>query len=327
MKRRIQAFYLLLSTIFFIQTTKPFNSYCINNIERDINVSKYILNHFSSNDFVVEYVSECVDLVGSIPIDIQIIINSIKRPKRFKRVGASLPKGILMIGAPGVGKTTLARYIAKETECPIIISSAALFIEVYVGTGPAAVRDLFQTARNYLEIQETYSDKEEVKPVIIFIDEIDSIGMSRSNLTNGACNERRNTLNQLFTEMEGIRKCDNIIVIAATNENEKYFDPALLSRFTYIAHIPTPNQSDRRAILHYYSANRKFDRGVTLEYLAADEYTIGYSGRDLRKLVEHIACIAANDMSIPDDKVVITQNHVKQGYEEYHQRKVLEGNL
>lgn len=338
------------------------------------------INPFFGNDnqFTVEFITQTVDLVGSVPSDIKIVINTILNPERFRRVGAPLPKGILMIGAPGVGKTTIARYIAKETGCPIVISSAAQFINMFVGTGPAAIRSLFETARNHLQREMMFADnydyddcccdcgpcgpccnpcgnpwccddtcddfddyayesvnvksgdrvecplqqreKKSPKPVIIFIDEIDSIGATRGTFV-GAGMEERNTLNQLFTEMEGIRGCDNIIVIAASNEDEGFFDPALRSRFTYIAHVPLPGECDRFEILHYYAGNGMFAPGTSLDYLSVDAYTRGYAGRDLKKLVENIARIAANDMSFANDEVVITVNHIRQGYSEFNERK------
>jgi len=262
-----------------------------------------------------------------------------------------LPKGILMLGAPGTGKTTMARLIAKKTESPIIFSSAAQFINVYSGTGPAAIRQLFNAAKNYLKDQEvklrlqweteqkknsklslclfprtpTPDFKVGIKPVIIFIDEVDSIACNRSGLkTGGADQELRNTLNELFQQMEGAKSNSNIVIIAATNENEGFLDPAFRSRFSYIAHVPLPQASDRLEILRYYGMNCAFVAGVTLDGLAPDEFTNGYSGRDLKKLVEQIARVAAGDKRLKDEEVAIDFDHIITGYKQFAERKCLE---
>lgn len=303
------------------------------------------------NPFNVETITDEVAIVGKVPSDVNMVIDAILHPIRYKRAGAPLPKGILMLGAPGTGKTTMARLIAKKTESPIIFTSAAQFINTFVGTGPAAVRQLFEAAKGNLKDQEskqrsqfeydwwTEQQKKDpkqaqkpmpefkavIKPVIIFIDEVDSIACNRSSLqAGGGDQELRNTLNELFQQMEGAKSNDNIVVIAATNEDEGFLDPAFRSRFTYIAHVPLPLYADRQAILRYYSVNCIFAAGVTLDYLAADQYTEGYAGRDLKKLVEHIASVAANDKSFKDDEVAIHNDHVVLGYEQFAERKRLE---
>lgn len=311
-----------------------------------------IANFFQPpNPFSTEIITDEVAIVGKVPSDVNTVIDAILHPIRYKRAGAPLPKGILMLGAPGTGKTTMARLIAKKTESPIIFSSAAQFINTFVGTGPAAVRQLFEAAKNNLQEQESKQRRDfeykwweqqqnkdpkqqqqpmpeikiEIKPVIIFIDEIDSIACNRANLqAGGGDQELRNTLNELFQQMEGAKSNDNIIVIAATNEDEGFLDPAFRSRFTYIAHVSLPQCSDRLAILRYYSVNCIFAAGASLDCLAADEYTEGYSGRDLKKLVEHIARVAAGDSRLKDDEVAIENDHVQQGYEEFAERKRLE---
>jgi cell division protease FtsH len=200
----------------------------------------------------------------------------LKEPQRFKKLGARVPRGILLVGPPGTGKTLLARAVAGEAEVPFFALTGSSFVELFVGVGAARVRDLFGAARK-------------AAPAINFIDEIDAIGQRRGGVFGN--DEREQTLNQLLAEMDGFDPSAGIVVIAATNRPET-LDPALLrpGRFDRQVEIPLPNARERAAILAVHSTDKHLGADVDLEAVA--RATPGFSGADLANLVNEAAIVA-----------------------------------
>lgn len=213
--------------------------------------------------------------------ELEETVEFMKDPSRFSRLGAKIPKGILLIGPPGTGKTLLARATAGEAGVPFFSISASEFIEMFVGVGASRVRDLFKRARD-------------MKPSIIFIDEIDSIGRTRGTGLGGGHDEREQTLNQLLSEMDGFEPHEEIIVISATNRPD-VLDPALLrpGRFDRHIIIDRPGRKDRLAILTVHLRNKKVASEVNLDDIAKG--TPGMTGADLENLVNEAALQAARD--------------------------------
>lgn len=212
--------------------------------------------------------------------DLREIIEYLRDPERFRRVGARIPRGVLLVGPPGTGKTLLARAVAGEARVPFFSVSATEFVEMFVGVGAARIRDLFQRAK-------------QLAPCIIFVDEIDSIGRQRSGPVALAANdEREQTLNQLLVEMDGFEPNQNVIVLAATNRPE-ILDPALLrpGRFDRRVEVGLPDREGRLAILRLHAAKVSMDPGVDLEAMA--RRTPGFSGADLANLINEAALAAA----------------------------------
>lgn len=207
------------------------------------------------------------------------IVDFLKDPQKYTRLGAYAPKGVLLIGAPGTGKTLLARAIAGEAGVPFFSMSASEFIEMIVGVGAARVRDLFRQAR-------------EQAPAIIFIDEIDSIGRSRGQYAFGGAAEQEQTLNQILSEMDGFSSKEGIIVLAATNQPD-VLDKALLrpGRFDRRIIVNLPDKKGREAILQVHTRAVPLDSAVVLAEIAA--ITPGFSGADLKNLVNEAALLAA----------------------------------
>ncbi len=205
------------------------------------------------------------------------IVDFLKEPKRFHEMGAKIPKGILLYGKPGTGKTLIAKAIAGEAGVPFISMSGSEFIEMFAGLGASRVRKLFEKARK-------------ISPCIVFIDEIDAIG-SRRNSNSGAESENNQTLNQLLVEMDGFEKNDTIIVLAATNRPEM-LDKALLrpGRFDRQITIAPPDVRGREEILKIHSKEKKFADNVTLKSIAED--TAGYTGAELANILNEAAIIA-----------------------------------
>ncbi|MEZ5510149.1 MAG: ATP-dependent zinc metalloprotease FtsH [Gammaproteobacteria bacterium] len=213
--------------------------------------------------------------------DLREVIEYLKNPDKFRKLGAKLPKGILMMGPPGTGKTLLAKATAAEAGVPFFSISGSEFVEMFVGVGAGRVRSMFQQAR-------------ERAPALIFIDEIDSVGRVRGTGVGGGNDEREQTLNQILAEMDGFEPTEPIIVLAATNRPD-VLDPALLrpGRFDRKITLELPQKKARLQILQVHSRNKPLATSVDLEQLAGR--TIGFSGADLENLVNEAALHAANE--------------------------------
>ena len=211
--------------------------------------------------------------------DLEEVVDFLKHPKKYESLGAKIPKGVLLIGNPGTGKTMLARAVAGEANVPFFSISGSEFVEMFVGVGASRVRDLFQKAKKNA-------------PSIIFIDEIDAVGRKRGSGMGGGHDEREQTLNQILVEMDGFETGTNVIVLAATNRAD-VLDPALLrpGRFDRRTTISLPERKDREAILKVHFKNKPADDTVNLDKLAAK--TAGSSGADLANIANEAAIIAA----------------------------------
>jgi len=221
--------------------------------------------------------------IDEVKEEVQEIVDYLRDPQKYTRIGAQIPKGVLLVGPPGTGKTLLARAIAGEADVPFFSISGSDFVEMFVGVGAARVRDLFRRA------------KEEAKGkrgVIIFIDEIDAVGRKRGAGIGGGHDEREQTLNQLLSEMDGFEKNEHVIILAATNRPD-ILDPALLrpGRFDRKITVPPPDSKGREAILKVHVRNKKLAPDVDLRVLA--RRTPGFVGADLENLCNEAALLAA----------------------------------
>ncbi len=207
------------------------------------------------------------------------IVDFLKNPQKFIQMGARIPRGVLMMGAPGTGKTMLARAVAGEAHVPFFHISGSEFVEMFVGVGAGRVRDLFGTAKK-------------TSPSIIFIDELDAIGRQRGTGLGGGHDEREQTLNQILVEMDGFERNTNVIVIAATNRPD-VLDPALLrpGRFDRRVTLDLPDINDREAILKIHCKGKPLTQDINLREIA--ERTPGFSGADLANIVNEAAIFAA----------------------------------
>lgn len=213
--------------------------------------------------------------------DLKEVVDFLKYPKKYRQLGAKIPKGVLLVGAPGTGKTMLAKAVAGEANVPFFTISGSEFVEMFVGVGASRVRDLFAQAKKNA-------------PAIIFIDEIDAVGRRRGSGMGGGHDEREQTLNQILVEMDGFEAGTNVIVLAATNRAD-VLDPALLrpGRFDRRANITLPEREDRLAILKVHFAKKPAEDDVDLDALAAK--TAGSSGADLANIANEAAIIAARN--------------------------------
>ena len=222
--------------------------------------------------------------------ELQEVIEYLRDPERFARLGANVPKGVLLLGPPGTGKTLLARAAAGEADVPFFSISGSDFVEMFVGVGAARVRDLFEQARK-------------MQPSIVFIDELDAVGRQRGAGLGGGHDEREQTLNQMLVEMDGFDASTGIILIAATNRPD-ILDPALLRPGRFDRHIVVdkPDWKGRQAILEVHSKNKKLEADVNLDIIA--RRTTGFVGADLANLVNEAALLAARNgrkaLSMPD---------------------------
>ena len=223
--------------------------------------------------------------------DLQEVVDFLKHPKKYKDLGAKIPKGVLLVGNPGTGKTMLARAVAGEAGVPFFSISGSEFVEMFVGVGASRVRDLFSKAKKNA-------------PCIIFIDEIDAVGRKRGSGMGGGHDEREQTLNQILVEMDGFDGETNVIVLAATNRAD-VLDPALLrpGRFDRRVNITLPERKDREAILKVHFKKKPTDETVDLDKLAVK--TAGSSGADLANMANEAAIIAArrNKKKISNDEL------------------------
>lgn len=232
---------------------------------------------------------ESVAGAGEAKEELKDVVDFLRDPSRFTRLGAKMTRGVLLVGEPGTGKTLLARAVAGEANCPFFSISGSDFIEVFVGVGAARVRDLFESARKKA-------------PAIIFIDEIDAVGRHRGTGMGGGHDEREQTLNQLLTEMDGFETSkEPVIVIAATNRQD-VLDKALLrpGRFDRIVNMPYPDLKSREQILEVHAKKVNVDPSVDLKKIARG--TPGFTGADLSNLINEAAIHASKEKR---DSVII----------------------
>jgi len=225
--------------------------------------------------------------------DLEEVVDFLKHPKKYEALGAKIPKGVLLVGSPGTGKTMLARAVAGEANVPFFSISGSEFVEMFVGVGASRVRDLFAKAKKNA-------------PAIIFIDEIDAVGRRRGSGMGGGHDEREQTLNQILVEMDGFDTGTNVIVLAATNRAD-VLDPALLrpGRFDRRTNIMLPERKDREAILKVHFKNKPVEDDVNLDAMAAK--TAGSSGADLANIANEAAIIAARRSSKKISNADITE--------------------
>ena len=221
------------------------------------------------------------------------LVEFLKAPEEFSKLGARIPKGVLLVGPPGTGKTLLARAVAGEANAPFFSISGSDFVEMYVGVGASRVRDLFKEAKKS-------------QPSIIFIDEIDAVGRHRGAGMGGGHDEREQTLNQLLVEMDGFGANDGVIVIAATNRPD-ILDPALLrpGRFDRQVTVGYPDVKGREEILQVHAKNKPLAPDVDLHQIAAT--TVGFTGADLENLLNEAALLAAKRK-----KLAITMEEIEE---------------
>lgn len=228
--------------------------------------------------------------------DLTEVVDFLKNPEKYRKLGAKIPKGVLLVGNPGTGKTMLARAVAGEANVPFFSISGSEFVEMFVGVGASRVRDLFDKAKKNA-------------PAIVFIDEIDAVGRRRGSGLGGGHDEREQTLNQILVEMDGFETDANVIILAATNRAD-VLDPALLrpGRFDRRVNITLPERADRLAILKIHFKDKPTEKNVDLDALAAK--TAGSSGADLANIANEAAIVAARR-----NHTKITQDDVTEAFE------------
>ncbi|MDD2377673.1 MAG: ATP-dependent zinc metalloprotease FtsH [Bacilli bacterium] len=228
--------------------------------------------------------------------EVSELIDFLKNPKKFQRLGARIPKGVLLVGPPGTGKTLLARAVAGEANVPFFYISGSEFVELFVGVGASRVRDMFKQAKQNA-------------PCLIFIDEIDAVGRQRGAGLGGGHDEREQTLNQLLTEMDGFGSNEGIIIIAATNRPD-VLDPALLrpGRFDRQVTVNLPDVKGREEILAVHAIGKTFSKGVKLANVA--RRTVGFSGADLENLLNEASLLA-----VRRDKDFITMAEIDEAHD------------
>ncbi len=249
--------------------------------------------------------------------EVQELIDFLKNPKKFTKMGARIPKGVLLVGPPGTGKTLLAKAVAGEAKVPFFYISGSDFVELFVGVGASRVRDMFKQAK-------------QTAPCLIFIDEIDAVGRERGTGLGGGHDEREQTLNQLLSEMDGFGENEGIIIIAATNRPD-VLDPALLrpGRFDRQVTVDLPDVREREAILKVHAKNKILAPSVKLEYLA--KRTPGFSGAGLENLLNEAALLAVrrnknaitmSEIDEATDRVIAGPAKISRKYTD-HEKKVV----
>ena len=225
--------------------------------------------------------------------ELQEVVDFLRDPDKYTRIGARIPHGLLLVGPPGTGKTLLARAVAGEADVQFLSISGSDFVEMYVGVGASRVRDLFDQAKK-------------MAPAIIFIDEIDAVGRKRGSGLGGGHDEKEQTLNQLLVEMDGFGKTEGVIVLAATNRPD-ILDPALLrpGRFDRQIHVGHPDVKGREEILKVHAKGKKLDDSVNLHTVALA--TSGFTGADLSNILNEAAIMAARD-----NRPVLTMNDLSE---------------
>ncbi len=228
--------------------------------------------------------------------EVQELIDFLKNPKKFTKMGARIPKGVLLVGPPGTGKTLLARAVAGEANVPFYYISGSDFVELFVGVGASRVRDMFKQAKHNA-------------PCLIFIDEIDAVGRQRGAGLGGGHDEREQTLNQLLTEMDGFGANEGIIIIAATNRPD-VLDPALLrpGRFDRQVTVNLPDIKGREEILKVHAKDKIFAKGIKLSNIA--KRTVGFSGADLENLLNEAALL-----TVRRNKKAITMSELDEAHD------------
>ena len=249
--------------------------------------------------------------------EVQELIDFLKNPKKFQRLGARIPKGVLLVGPPGTGKTLLAKAVAGEANVPFYYISGSDFVELFVGVGASRVRDMFKQAKQNA-------------PCLIFIDEIDAVGRQRGTGLGGGHDEREQTLNQLLTEMDGFGANEGIIIIAATNRAD-VLDPALLrpGRFDRQVTVNLPDVRGREEILEVHARNKIFAPTIKMKNIA--KRTVGFSGADLENLLNEAALLAVRrnkefitmtELDEAHDRVLMGPAKKSKKYSE-HEKKVV----